>query len=271
MERHAKKELGENEEVRETNMREIKKWLVEQPFPKQSLSHSQLLSFLRGCKFNQQKTREKLTYYLQIRSSESELFRDRDPFSEALREIISRGIMLLSTSEDRQLVIVRWEHCDTKKVSLVNASKLGFMLCDITMNENPTCMIHGYILIIDCKNLPFGYVRQCSPTFLKELSHVVFKAYPTRIKGVHVVNCSLVVGIMFRLMRVIIPLKIISRIHFYNASNISDIRSRVPLSLLPKDYGGEGRTLDSLTDITKCLLKDKRSWFLKTGGDVLDS
>lgn len=244
-------------------MIQLKEWLAAQSFPNEVLSDLHLLNFLRGCKFDQQKTRDKLTHYLHLRSSKSEFFHDRDPCGESLREVISRGIMLSSATENFEIVIVRWKYCDIKKVSLVNASKLGFMLFDVFMNENRTCMINGHILIIDCENLPLGYALQLSPRFIKDLKHVVFKAYPTRIKAIHVVNCFPGVGIMFNIFKPILPLKIVSRIHFYNTSNISEIHAHIPLSVLPKDYGGEAETLDRLGDVTRSMFEERRSWFLK--------
>ncbi|XP_031342873.1 retinol-binding protein pinta-like isoform X1 [Photinus pyralis] len=257
-------ESGDNE----SSLMLIKEWVATQSFPDEVLTDLHLLNFLRGCKFDQLKTRDKLTHYLQLRSSKSEFFHDRDPCGESLREAISRGIMISSTIENFEIVIVRWKYCDIKKVSLINASKLGFMLFDVFMNESPTCMINGHTVIIDCENLPLGYALQLSPRFIRELKHVVFKAYPTRIKAIHVVNCFPGVGTMFNIFKPILPVKIVSRIHFYKASSISELRAHIPPSVLPKDYGGEGETLDTLRDVTRSMFEERRSWFLKELSDA---
>lgn len=50
-----------------------------------------LVSFLRGCKYSYEKSKEKLDMYFTVRSAIPEFFDDRDPSYNNLREAIRRG------------------------------------------------------------------------------------------------------------------------------------------------------------------------------------
>lgn len=258
----AESQLGETEEAREIGLKNIREWVAQQSFSNQCPGDLVLLNFLRGCKFDQSKTREKLTHYFTTRTHVREVFQNRDPGSAELEEIISRGILTLIISEDVEALIVRWESCDVKKVSLMNVLKIGFMLFDIFINESHTFMILGHTIIIDCQNLPFGYVKQFFPTLIKDIAYVMFKAYPTRIKAVHVVNCCSIMAVMFNMFKPFLPVKMLSRIRFYTHNNIGDLQTYVHSSVLPKEYGGRGDSIHTLKEMTRRLLLDRRRWFL---------
>lgn len=50
-----------------------------------------LVSFLRGCKFSYEKSKEKLDMYFTVRSAIPEFFYDRDPSYTNLKEAIRLG------------------------------------------------------------------------------------------------------------------------------------------------------------------------------------
>lgn len=265
----AESELGETEEVRENGLSDIREWLTQQSFTNQAPDDLVLLNFLRGCKFDQSKTRNKLTHYFTTRTHIRDVFLNRDPASAELEEIISRGIITLTISEEVETLIIRWESCDAKKVSLINVLKIGFMLFDIFINESHTFMILGHTIIIDCQNLPFGYVKQFFPTLIKDIAYIMFKAYPTRIKAIHVVNCCSIMAVMFKMFKPFLPVKMLSRIRFYTYNNANDLQIYVPSSVLPKEYGGRGESIQTLKEMTRRLLVDRRRWFLDENSRII--
>ncbi|XP_031342871.1 alpha-tocopherol transfer protein-like [Photinus pyralis] len=271
IEERAKRELGETPEIRENGLREIKEWLREQNLQHDCLSELGLLNFLRGCKFAQERTRDKLFHYLSSKSSKSDvLMSDRDPYSDELREVLSKGMLLFLSSENYETLLIRWENCDTKKVSLVNVIKVGLMAFEVLINESPTVMISGHTIIIDCTNLPFGYIRQVSPSLVKEIFRIIWKAYPIRIRAVHIINCIPFMGLIFSMFKPFIPLKIVSRVRFYSSSNANRLYTDFPLSELPRDYGGEATSIDSLTETTKRMVEERRHWFVNQEDNTSD-
>lgn len=50
-----------------------------------------LVSFLRGCKYSYEKSKEKLDMYFTVRSAIPEFFSDRDPTYKNLKEAICQG------------------------------------------------------------------------------------------------------------------------------------------------------------------------------------
>lgn len=269
IEEKAEKELGETAEVRDLGLKQIREWIIQQPFANQTPGDLLLLNYLRGCRFDQAKAREKLSHYFTRRAHVRDIYQSRDPEKAELDDILSRGIISLAMSEDTEMIILRWEHCDVKKVPLINVLKLGFMLFDVFVHESPTFMAVGHTVLIDCQNLPFGYIKQFSPSLLKELEYIMFKAYPTRIKGVHVVNSGTVMGIMVSMFKPFLPENIKSRIKIYANCGTSDILKHIPSHVLPQEYGGRGESIDTLKERTRKILKDRRAWFVNEDNRVI--
>ena len=55
-----------------------------------------LLRYLRGCKFNLDKTKAKLEMYYTCKSALPELFQERDPFNPTIRNILNLRLVLKS-------------------------------------------------------------------------------------------------------------------------------------------------------------------------------
>lgn len=93
--RYALENLNETEEKRDLALREIRRWLEEE---KQDL-HARLedeyiLPFLRGCKFNLEKTKAKLGNYYTMRRDRPEWFSNRNPLLPEIQELVRMGVFV---------------------------------------------------------------------------------------------------------------------------------------------------------------------------------
>lgn len=69
-------------------------------------------------------------------------------------------------------------------------------------------------------------------------------AYGVRLKGVHYISPSKIVNILVWMFKQVVSMKIVSRTHVHpSLKSLADI---VPLEILPKDYGGNERSLECL-------------------------
>jgi len=87
----AKKNVNEVPERREADVQAIRDWLKKQPHIIAEPSDQLIISFLRGCKFSLERTKEKLDMYYTMKTIVPEFFKNRDLNSPVLREIMNQG------------------------------------------------------------------------------------------------------------------------------------------------------------------------------------
>lgn len=87
----AKKELNEVPEKTPIFLGTVNEWIKANPQLKIRSDSQFLLSFLRGCKFNLEKVKQKLELFYTIRQKSPELMENRDPSNERVAGMIRQG------------------------------------------------------------------------------------------------------------------------------------------------------------------------------------
>lgn len=100
-------ELNEDPARVQEDIRHIKEWLKKQPHltPRKGELNSfwnrewnnmfsddqMILTYLRGCKFSLERTKEKLDMYYTMKTLLPEFYKNRDPLNPEIQEVLSRG------------------------------------------------------------------------------------------------------------------------------------------------------------------------------------
>lgn len=87
----AKKELNEVPEKTPVFIETVNEWLKANPHLKIRSDSQFILSFLRGCKFNLDKVKQKLELFYSVRQKSPELIKNRDPNNEQIIGMIRQG------------------------------------------------------------------------------------------------------------------------------------------------------------------------------------
>lgn len=91
LENQAKTEVNEQTERLNSNVQALKLWIKQQPHLKARTDDQLLVSFLRGCKFSLEKTKNKIDRFYALRSKLPEYFNFKPSDLNDLIEIIKMG------------------------------------------------------------------------------------------------------------------------------------------------------------------------------------
>lgn len=84
----AAKDLGEDPKRRVADVQAIRDWLKKQPHIVAQPDDQTLVSFLRGCKFSLERTKEKLDMYFTMKTIVPEFFGARDIKAKMVRDVL---------------------------------------------------------------------------------------------------------------------------------------------------------------------------------------
>lgn len=87
----AKEELNEVTEEISDQIATLRTWITDQPHLKAEFNDQFLVTFLRGCKYDLERTKKKINCNFSVITTISELLTDRDPMDPEILEIIRLG------------------------------------------------------------------------------------------------------------------------------------------------------------------------------------
>lgn len=87
----AEKDLNETPERLASDLSSLKEWIRQSPHLRVRTDDQFLVTFLRGCKYNLEKVKQKFDLYHTVRSFMPEVMMNRDPLDERLQSIIRLG------------------------------------------------------------------------------------------------------------------------------------------------------------------------------------
>ncbi|KAF5280972.1 hypothetical protein FQR65_LT14896 [Abscondita terminalis] len=242
----------------------VREWLKKQHHLKAYDDDQTLLNFLRCCKFSLQNTKNKLDSLYTTKTIVPELFNNRDPLSAEIQRVLEAGLIyVLPKLEDNGPRIIIWNmaKCNPDTMSYITLIKISCMFIDVLLMEDDHSIISGVLFWADLKDCPVKYATQFTPTNLKKHMHIIEKALPLRIKGLHFTNCPSVIEYVYHVMKSLSLSKLMQRMSLYN--NIESFYSIVPQRLMPKEYGGDNDSMENLKGVWKEKLENRREWFLR--------
>ncbi|KAF2900107.1 hypothetical protein ILUMI_06079, partial [Ignelater luminosus] len=150
-------------------------------------------------------------------------------------------------ADSPRIIIVRCENADPSKISFVTVVKTSLMILDILFNEDDNFVVAGQTGFINLNGMTLRHAVQITPTISKKILRYLQDCYPSRPKEMFFINTPTFFESLYNIARPILKAKVLDRFYIYNGKNIENIHQHISLSVLPKEYGGEGSSLDELT------------------------
>ncbi|XP_017774660.1 PREDICTED: alpha-tocopherol transfer protein-like [Nicrophorus vespilloides] len=259
------KELNEDVSRIPEDLAYIKNWLKQTKHINARTDDQWLLSFLRGCKFSLERTKEKLEMYYTMKTICPEFYNNRDPFSPEIQKILKSGCYLplpqTQSPDSPRIVLLRNGSFDPNEINIADLMKSNMLIQDIMINEDDNFIIAGGIMIQDMKGSTMAHMTAMTPSIVKKSMTVFQEACPTRPKAGHFINIPSFFDAMFNMMKPFLNEKMKKRMVVHSTDNLEELYKTVPKEILPKEYGGDGPTLQELTDYWKTKVESYKNWF----------
>ncbi|XP_045475490.1 retinol-binding protein pinta-like [Harmonia axyridis] len=261
IEQYAQTILHETTESRENGLDELKKWAEENSNLHVRTEEKYIVPFLRGCKYDVKKTKEKLKNFYLMRRDVPEWFSNRNPNLPQIQELVKMGtfVVLKNTYENKLVMVVRPTIPDPSIYDLDTIIKAGTMVLDIAVMEEELAQIYGVYAIIDLKNTGFRHVRQYTLTRIKNIVNT-WHNYHCRPKKLMFINAPTFIHVVLNIFKSFMTQKLKKRIEVSYEGN-SALEKAIDISILPKDYGGEKETVAELGRQCSEKLTSYSEWF----------
>ncbi|XP_011164674.1 retinol-binding protein pinta [Solenopsis invicta] len=260
--RYAAAHLNETDATRENALAEIRRWIEEIDDLPAQIDDFLILRFLRVCKFDIEKTKDRIRNYYKQRSDLPEWYRNKDPLRPELQELLEMGIVLPLRKPDSQgriVFLVRGTLHDPRIHKMSDLAKIGILITEAAIKYYPAASIYGCAVYVDVINLTMRHVLQfSSPFVLRNLIHTFQKCYPIRYQKIVIFNALAIFDIVMRIIKSFMTEKIKNRFYVYSHQHCFE---DIPANILPVEYGGTDGTLQELTGYWKKWIEENRDWF----------
>lgn len=283
---YASEHLGEIEGEKQKHIDEVRKWLGDNPKLGARTEDEHIVCFLRGCKYNTEHTKEKITRFYTMRAEVPEWFSNRDPMLPEMQELLRLGLFLLGDScrsrwslcdatyfigcfvplskfhEGRLVVIIRAAAHDPSRHNQNDVFKADKMVLDVAVKEHfENATVFGVAAVIDMRGVTLAHGRQLTPKIIKKAVHA-WQNYHCRPKQLEFINAPTYINVLVKVFKSFMSQKLRERVrvHFSGDDPLVGIISK---EVLPTEYGGTNGVLQDHIDYWVRKVEGHRDWFLE--------
>lgn len=262
-EQHAATYLNESPQVREAALKQLRKFLNENPEINGKTDIQTLLAFLRCCKFDVEKTKIKMRTFYEMRVKIPEWFSNRDPNLPEIRELLGLGVFvpILHDLPEPMVVIIRTGAHDPGIHKQRDVFKTGMMLLDLATNEHERSTIYGVCAVFDMSNISYGHAKQLTPSVIRK-AVFAWQHYFCRPQKLEFINAPVYINVVLNVFRAFMSDKMKNRIHVHWAGKgFENLHKVVSKEILPEEYGGTNGQLSDFIHVWKMKVLDNVEWY----------
>ncbi|XP_063598765.1 alpha-tocopherol transfer protein-like [Penaeus indicus] len=235
----ASRDLMEDEATRVAGLKAMREFVARNTaITKCRLDGNFLLRFLRMKKFRIREAQELLEKYLHMRTENTHWFHGLDIKDPMIEDLIDRGYFFALPERDdsgRRVFFSVAGRMDPTKHTTSDQMK-SMQIAFESLLEDEENQVRGFTYIFDEKDVGLSIITLWSPADVTKAFQCCEKTIPMRHKEIHFVNLPTALFAIFEFAKTLLSEKIKNRFQIH--SDESKLRKKVPLRILPKEYGG---------------------------------
>ncbi|XP_025271064.1 alpha-tocopherol transfer protein-like isoform X2 [Camponotus floridanus] len=258
------KELPPDPEMREQDIRTLRKWLSKQPHLPNHIDDVKLERFLYNCKNSVEKCKLILERYYTVRTSMPEFFTVRDPLSRDIQDcvgVVDYFILPSLTEDGYRVTVFRLRDTNVEKFSFQAVIKRILMVLDARLWEE-SCLSN--IMIIDLEGYSTAHFAKFIPTqsIVRRAMLAVQDSMPFRLFSVHFLNAPSFITNIVNIFYPLLKEKLIKKFYVHNGGG-EELYAYMDRDILPNEWGGKADTFQELNAAWQEKMEKNRDWFLR--------
>nr|XP_022904414.1 alpha-tocopherol transfer protein-like [Onthophagus taurus] len=255
------KELGIEVEKLENCLKLVKEWLnCETHLPK-DVDEVLMKNFILGSKGNVERTKEKLEKYIIAKTRMTNIYSDRVPKDEEFSLYPLQKVVFISpkhTPDGNRILLCRLPDKDPTHFNHLNLARYFCLTLDLLLFHDTSV---GYNFIYDAAGFSPNILPKFNLRLLKEVSELIYKTSPMRIKSIQLVNDTATMSTIMNIGKAFMSQKLKDRI---SCVKMEELSKMYPKDCLPIEYGGTAGKIDDGNNNLLEILKENKDWCLKS-------
>ncbi|XP_052738913.1 alpha-tocopherol transfer protein-like [Bicyclus anynana] len=223
----------------------LREWVQKQShFNKKDFSDQYLEVTIIICKGSVERAKTQLDKMCTFRTLMPEFFGNRIMKEDYERyHKIAKAVVLPKLTPDHYRVyLAKYNDGDWKASDAIFLYRQSIYLAEYIKAHD---YLSGFVLVADFTEANLlDYLPKLSILECRQIMTILMEGYGMRVKQMHVISKSKLVDGLVTFMKKMVSAKIGDRIKVHK--NIEDLYEYIPKAILPKDFGGDERSLDTL-------------------------
>ncbi|CAH0564944.1 unnamed protein product [Brassicogethes aeneus] len=237
-------EYKKDPKLKKEDVKKLMEWIdMQAHLPK--VTELQVILFLHSCMYSNEQAKITIDNYFTVKTLCEDIFGNRNDLSVLdSQEIGLMTVLPKKTPEGYIVILMKLIDCDPDK--FVFAHQIRNFDMNVIRHLNTQGTSEGVVIVVDMDGMVFGHLTKLNIIVMKKFMFYLQEAMPIRIRGLHYIN---VVSFMDKVMALIKPFmnkELLSM--FCLHSDLVEFYKTVPIECMPKEYGGENETIQSLKE-----------------------
>jgi hypothetical protein len=252
----AETELQETETRKVQSLDQFREWIAKNSnIVKCRNDENFLVRFLRVKKYSTTLAFAMFEKFLISSQTYTKWFRNLTLNDPRVCDLYNESLIVPLTQRDEdgaRIILIQSSKVNPKKYTFDDMVKLSSLVIFTLLEEEET-QVGGFVYIFDHKNISMDFISLFSLLDLKNHLQCILNAFPCRQKKVIIINSPSFAVTLIEFAKSLLSEKLKKRIFCFKG--IENLHNHIDKRILPKEYGGEGASVEDMKDEFKKTIK----------------